>query len=81
MILVLLMKTFLVSLLVIKSKYLCLYLASISVRPLNFSGIGLNDLVIISRSHTSIVSSSVFVLNNDPETPTISPRSQVLKSS
>ena len=76
-----LIKISLVELFVIKSRYLCLYLASISVKPLNFSGIGLKDFVIISRSHTSIVNSSVFVLNKEPETPTMSPRSQVLKSS
>ena len=52
-----------------------------SVKPLNFSGIGLNDLVIISKSHTSMVNSSVLVRNREPDTPTISPRSHVLKSS
>ena len=78
---VLLIKISFVSVLVIRSRYLCLYLASISVNPLNFSGIGLNDFVIISKSQTSIVNSSVLVLKMVPETPTISPRSQVLKSS
>ena len=78
---VLSIKTFLESSLLIKSRYLCLYLISISDKPLNLSGIGLIDLVISTTSLASMVSSSVLVLNSLPLTPAISPKSQVLKSS
>ena len=65
--------------LLIKSKYLCRYLISISARPLCFSGIGLKALVIRIIECASIVSSCVLVLNKLPPTPIMSPRSQVLK--
>ena len=79
--LVLSIKTFLDSSLLIKSKYLCLYLVSISAKPLNLSGIGLMDLVNKITLDASIVNSSVLVLNNLPSTPIMSPKSHVLKSS
>ena len=78
---VLSINTFLESSLLMISKYLCLYFISISANPLNLSGIGLTALVINTASDASMVNSSVLVLKSFPLIPTMSPRSQVLKSS
>ena len=52
-----------------------------SVNPLCFSGIGFNDFVNNLIFLTSIVSSSVFVLNKTPSTPIMSPISNSLTES
>ena len=77
-ILLLLINVSLTSGFTIKSKYLCLYLNSVSFKPWNFSGSGLKDFV---RSTTSLACtdiSSVLVLNTKPFIPIISQISYVL---
>ena len=56
-----------------RSKYLCLYLISLSFKPDHLSGKGLIALVKITISCKSKVSSPLRVLNKCPSTPTISP--------
>jgi hypothetical protein len=75
------LKTSRLSGLVIRSKYLFLYLCSLSTRPEGFSGRGLKDLVSISIDSALTVNSPVVVRKSFPWIPTISPRTQVKKSS
>ena len=68
--------------LTIKSRYLCLYLFSISVKPCHLSGKGCNDLDNISHLDTFIESSPLLVFLIVPKTPIQSPISTIsLRSS
>ena len=73
--------TFIDSSFMIKSKYLLLYLSSLSVKPWNFSGKGLKDFVKCSYVWASIDNSPLCVLITRPVIPTISPKSLCLKIS
>ena len=65
---------------VIDQRYRCRYLVSMSFNPCHFSGKGLSDFERRIKSSTSMVSSSVFVRNNLPLSPMISPISNFLRS-
>ena len=60
----------------IKSRYLCLYLVSMSFKPCHFSGKGLNDFERRVSLETLRVISPVRVLKNFPSAPMISPISK-----
>ena len=71
-------KTSFTSGLTIRSRYLCLYLRSGSLRPCHFSGRICRDLVISTGFSVSIDISPWLVLNTFPSIPTISPISYFL---
>ena len=75
---VLLIKVSLTSGFIIKSTYLFLYLISTSVNPWYFSGRDLTFLVRRLIDLTLKVNSSVWVTNNSPSTPIISPTLSIL---